>query len=241
MPDAMNEPLEDLIAAHRILVREHVLDAFGHVSLRDRTDPARFWLATALPPSVVEAGDFARYGLDGEPIEPQSRPLFSERFIHAEIYRARPDVAAICHHHAPAVLPYCIGLGTLFAVSQTGAFLGEKTPLWDSADMFGDTPMLVNDALQAASLAVALGNASVVLMRGHGATVVGSSVQDVVYKSVYSCREADFLRAAGASAIPLSPGEVRAAGQPGHAALARCWMHWTRGASRDTWNKSEEA
>jgi len=225
--------LEELVLAHRILVNEGVLDAFGHVSVRHADDPSRFWLSSALPPSVVEVGDLALYGLDGEPIEPVDAPLFSERFIHSEIYRARPDVQSVCHHHAPAVLPFCIGLGPLVPVSQTGAFLGPQAPLWDSADEFGDTAMLITDPLQAASLARSLGTSSLVLMRGHGVTVVGADIRTVVFKSVYACREADMLRAAGSEPKVLSAGEVAAVGQPRRPAVDRCWMHWSASLPAD--------
>jgi HCOMODA/2-hydroxy-3-carboxy-muconic semialdehyde decarboxylase len=228
MPDLAPSSLVDLVTAHRILVREDVLDAFGHVSVRDPDNSDRFWLSVALPPSAVQVSDFAPFGMDGEPSQSEQRPLFIERYIHSEIFKARPDVQAICHHHAPAILPFCVGFGPLYPLTQTGAFIGGPAPTWDSADEFGDTPMLVANAEQAASLARTLGGAALVLMRGHGATVVGSSIADVVYKSVYSCREASLLQAIpSANVKPLSTGEIKAVGHPRPQALARCWHHWT--------------
>lgn len=228
MSAAPRHLLDELVTAHRILVQEDVLDAFGHVSLRDPSDPGRFWLASARPPSVVEPGDMLAFGLDGEPVEPASVPLFSERFIHSAIYSARADVSAVCHHHAPSILPFCISRQPLVAVSQTGAFLGARVPFWDSADEFGATKMLVDGPDQAGSLARALGAASMVLMRGHGATVVGRSIRDVVFKSVYSCRDADHQRAAAAfgAVLPLSDGEIELGRVPADPAIDRCWNHW---------------
>lgn len=220
---------DTLVLAHRILVNEGVLDAFGHASFRDAERPDVFWLSHALPPSRVTVGDVLAFGLDAAPLETTDAALFSERFIHSEIYRLRPDVQAICHHHAAALMPFCIGTPRLAAVSQTGAFLGAEVPLWDSADEFGPTRMLVDDARQAASLARALAGRSMVLMRGHGAVVVGRGIEDMVFKSIYACREADAWRAAArfGPVMPLSAGEIERCGEPGLPAIRRGWSHWT--------------
>lgn len=223
------ELLQRLVTGHRILVRQRVLDTFGHISVRDPQADGVFWLSAALPPSRVEVGDFMAFGLDGEPLARPTAPLFSERFIHSEIFRARPDVAAVCHHHAGSILPFCISGARLSAVSQTGAFIGEAAPLWDSADEFGDTKLLVDNPEQAASLARALGEAAIVLMRGHGAVVAGSGIEDVVFKSVYSSLDADYQRAAAqwGPVKKLSPGEIAAIGSPKRPAIERGWAHWT--------------
>lgn len=241
MPDAPMQLLCELVTAHRILVNEAVLDAFGHVSLRDPNSPDIFWLAAALPPSTVGVSDMLAFGLDGEPLVATDMPLFAERFIHSEIYRARGDVMSVCHHHSPSIMPYCIGDRPLLPVSQTGAFMGGAAPLWDSADEFGDTGMLVNDSAQAASLARALAQRPLVLMRGHGATVVGSGIKDTVFKSVYSCREADHqLKAAALGGFkPLSSGEAEKAGRVRPAAVDRCWAHWTAALARMTGMQNE--
>lgn len=224
----LREMLEDVVSAHRILVHEGVLDAFGHISLRDPSDPQHFWLASAKPPNLVGVCDMLLFGINGEPVQPAKAALFSERYIHSEIYAARPDVQAICHHHAPSVMPFCLSRMPLVAVSQTGAFLGKGAPFWDSADEFGATRLLVDNPEQAASLARTLGDASVVLMRGHGATVAGRSIRDVVFKSIYACRDAGFQLAAAAlgAVIPLSEDEIELGRVPADAAVNRCWMHW---------------
>lgn len=233
MSEAPLNRLREVIAAHRILVKERVLDAFGHVSIRDPQRRDVFWLARACPPSTVETADMIAHGLDGEPCEPASVALFAERYIHSAIYAARDDVNAVCHHHAAAIMPFCIGARPLVAVSQTGAFLGEGVPLWDSAAEFGDTGMLVNDPQQAASLARDLAEHWVVLMRGHGAVAAGRDLKDLVFKAIYSCREAEFQRDASLwQAIKkLSPGEIAKAGTPSAAAVERCWTHWMAGLS----------
>lgn len=225
--------LEGLVTAHRILVNENVLDAFGHISLRDDADPQSFWLASACPPNLVEVEDFLAFDLTGEPIEKTERALFAERYIHSAIYAARPDVRSICHHHASSLLPFCLVSRPLVAVSQTGAFIGEATPLWDSADEFGATRMVVDTPAQGESLARGLGAHSLVLMRGHGATVVGSSIGEVVFKAVYACRDAEFQRQASAMGeiMPLSPGEIEKGRVPAKPAVDRCWQYWCAAAS----------
>ena len=235
MPPKVSLPAELLnamVTANRILVREQVLDAFGHVSVRDPTDNNVFWLAAALPPSRVCTGDMLAFDLNGEPVCATDRELFSERYIHSEIYKAREDVHSVCHHHAPSILPFCIGNTALEPVSQTGAFLGGPVPVWNSTDEFGDTRLLIDSVAQAASLAQSLGSGSMVLMRGHGATVVGASVEELVFKCVFGCKDADHQRAAAVwgKIAKLSQGEISKIGQPAAAAVRRAWRHWTAGA-----------
>jgi ribulose-5-phosphate 4-epimerase/fuculose-1-phosphate aldolase len=222
--------LGNLATAHHLLVHQGVLDTFGHVSFRDPDRVDRFWLSRALPPNRVEVSDFLVFGLDGEPVEPSDAALFSERYIHSAIYALRSDVHSIGHHHPPTLLPFCLVQAPLIAVSQTGAFLGNGTPLWDSADEFGPTRMLVDTPDQAASLARALGDKSLVLMRGHGATVVGRSIKDVVFKSIYACHDASFQLAAATlgPVKPLSDGEIEKGRVPADTALNRGWDFWTR-------------
>jgi ribulose-5-phosphate 4-epimerase/fuculose-1-phosphate aldolase len=222
------ELIDDLVMAHRILVREGVLDAFGHVSVRDPENAGLFWLARALPPSVVAAGDMIAFDMDAEPVRQTDAPLYAERFIHSEVYRARPDVSAVCHHHAPSIMPFCITSRPLVPVSQTGAFMGGPVPVWDSADAFGDTALLIVDQAQGRSLAARLGQGALVLMRGHGVTVVGSTISELVFRSVYSRREAEHHLSAAAFGAPqpLSPGEIEKARQVRPPVLDRCWRHW---------------
>lgn len=229
MAERPQELIEKLVVAHRILVEQRVLDAFGHIGLRDPQRPDVFWLSCALPPSRVEAADFIAFDLDGAPLEPTDAALFSERFIHAAIFRARADVNAVCHHHAASVMPFCMAREPLKAMSQTGGFMGSAVRVWDSADSFGPTRILVDSMAQADSLAAALGEDWIVLMRGHGATVAGRSIEDVVFKSVFACRDADALQAALrlGPCVALSEDEIALIGQPGAPALARAWKHWT--------------
>ena len=104
MPTRLDEIRYDIALASRMLAHENVLDAFGHVSMRHPGYPGRYFLSRSRSPQMVEPDDILEYTLDSEPLEPPSAPMFAERVIHGCIYEARPDVMAVCHHHAAAVL-----------------------------------------------------------------------------------------------------------------------------------------
>lgn len=219
---------QDLALAHHILIDQGVLEAFGHVSARLPGMPDRFLLPKAGAPSRMTVDDMLAFGMDAEPVEATDAKLFSERFIHAAIYRARPDVSAICHHHSPSIMPFCVSGVPIHPVSQTGASMGASVPFWDSRTDFGDTKLLVTSDEEADSLAKALGPAWMVLMRRHGATVVGRDVRELVFRAVHYCRDADHqLRAAALGTIdPLTMAERELAGQLRAEPVARCWEHW---------------
>ena len=221
--------IENLVTATRILVNEGVMDVFGHVAVRDPDEADTFWLARAGAPARISADDILPFGLDGAPLVETSDALFSERFIHAAVFRANVTTMASGHHHAASIMPYCMGGRTLCALSQTGAWMGSAVPLWDSRNRFGDTAMLVNDMDQADDLAATLADRRLVLMRGHGAMVTGTSIEDMTFRAVYACREADTLTAGLqiGSFMPLSEGEITRAEKLSSAAIARAWSHWT--------------
>src|SRR5437667_2569146 len=89
--------LEDIVAGSRILAELGVVDAFGHVSARHPTNPNRFLMSRSLAPALVTSGDVMEFDLDGNAIDTGGRAVFLERFIHGEIYKARPDVMAVVH------------------------------------------------------------------------------------------------------------------------------------------------
>ena len=221
---------EDVARANRILANEGVMDAFGHVSMRHPDDPGRYLLSRSRAPELVEPGDVLEYDLDSQPVRATNEKLYSERVIHGEIYKARPDVAAIVHHHAPAIMPFCITSVKMMAVFHLGATIGENAPFWDQKDEFGDTNLLVVKPEEGRSLARALGRHSIVLMKRHGATVVAADVRELVFRAIYSCRNAEFQFAAQAlgNIQPLSPGEIEQAGalnaQPN--VTSRTWEYW---------------
>jgi ribulose-5-phosphate 4-epimerase/fuculose-1-phosphate aldolase len=235
--NAPHDLRHELALASRILANEGVLDAFGHVSLRHPADPGRYFLPRSRSPQLVEAADVFEFTLDSEPVKPSAEKLFAERVIHGCIYAAREDVMAVCHHHAPAVMPYCITGEPLVPVFHLGATIGAKVPFWDSQDEFGDTNLLVVKPEEGASLARALGSHSIVLMRRHGATVVGASLRELVFRSIFSCLNAIYLKEAGRMGAigPLTPGEIEMAGAINQipSVPLRTWEYWaTRLAKR---------
>ncbi len=237
MPDTLADTRHELAVANRILGHEGVLDAFGHVSVRHPGDPGRYLLPRSRSPELIEPADIFEFTLDSAPVAPPTVPLYSERVIHGEIYKARPDVMAVCHHHAPAVMPFCITGEPLVPVFHLGATIGAKVPFWDSLDDFGDTNLLVVRPEEGASLARALGPHSVVLMRRHGATVVGATLRELVFRSIYSCLNAVYLNEAKkmGKVGPLTPGEIEMAGAINKipSVPLRTWEYWaTRLAKR---------
>jgi HCOMODA/2-hydroxy-3-carboxy-muconic semialdehyde decarboxylase len=153
VPDKLTDIVEELALANRILAHEGVLDAFGHVSVRHPSDPNRYLLSRSRSPALIEPADILEYTLNSEPVKPPKVQLYAERVIHGCIYQARSDVMAVCHHHAPAVMPFCIAGKPIVPVFHLGAAIGEDAPFWDQHDEFGDTNLLVVKPAEGQSLA----------------------------------------------------------------------------------------
>jgi ribulose-5-phosphate 4-epimerase/fuculose-1-phosphate aldolase len=230
MPDALAEIRQELAIANRILANEGVLDAFGHISIRHPDKPDRYLISRYGAAELVKPSDILELTLDSKPVEPTAARLFSELVIHGCIYQARADVHSVCHHHAVSVLPYCISGVDLVPVMHLGASLGGKVPFWDSRDEFGDTPLLVTKPEEGRSLARALGNHWMVLLRRHGATLAGRSLRECVFRSIYTCRNAELQSRAMAmgSISTLSPGEAELCSSHSLTprTLGRAWEYW---------------
>jgi ribulose-5-phosphate 4-epimerase/fuculose-1-phosphate aldolase len=231
VPDKLSDLIEELAIANRILAHEGVLDAFGHVSVRHPTDPGRYFLSRSRSPLLIEPDDILEFTLDSEPVRPPKVHMYAERVIHGCIYQARRDVIAVCHHHAPAVMPFAIAGKPIVPVFHLGATVGEDIPFWDQYDEFGATNLLVVKPEEGRSLARALGGHPAVLMNRHGATVVGGSVKELVSRSIFMCQNADYqLRAlALGKPQPLHSGEVNLAGTLGLLpnVVGRTWEYWS--------------
>ncbi len=179
--------IEDLVSANHILFKEGVVDGFGHVSMRDERDPERFLLSKSVAPATVTARDVMEFGMDGEPLNPRGRKPYLERYIHSEIYRARPDVQAIVHSHSPALIPFGITGTSLRPVFHMSGFLGSATPIFEIREAGGPaTDMLIRDRKLGLALARTLGAAPFALMRGHGSVAVGATLKQVVYRAIYA-------------------------------------------------------
>ena len=223
--------LDDPVAASRILATHGVLDGFGHVSARhpDRVD--RFFIPRMRAPGLVDREDLVEIDLLGGPVHSAAARVPSEVEIHAAIYRARSDVRAVCHHHAPSVLPFCIAAVPLVPVFHVGAAMGAHVSLWDSQATFGDTDLLVATAAQGDSLARALGANWTVLMRGHGATVAGRTVRELAFRSIYGARNAALQLDASRLGLvtPLTAGKASASCESNlrPMVVVRAWNLWT--------------
>jgi HCOMODA/2-hydroxy-3-carboxy-muconic semialdehyde decarboxylase len=231
MADVLAETLHELIVATRILCNEKVLDAFGHVSVRHPHDPQRYFISRHRAPELAEVSDLVELTLDSEPVRPTEFRLYSEKVIHGEIYKARPDVHAVVHHHAHAVLPYAISGQQIVPVFHLGAVMG-KVQFWDQRDEFGDTNMLVVKPEEGASLARALGPHWTVLMRRHGATVAGTNLRELTFRTVFTCDNARLQSQAMAHGRvdALSAGEAKltSSHQLRPPSTNRAWDYWVR-------------
>jgi len=178
--------LEDVVAANRILAAHGVIDAYGHVSLRSPDNPNRFFLARAIAPQTVQLEDILEYDLDSKPIDPKGRDSVNERFIHSEIYRARPDVMSVVHNHSPSVVPFSVTGVKLRALFHMASFIGvEGLPNFEIRKVKKGSDLLVRDAKLGAALAKTLGKNAAALMRGHGSVTVGENIMRSVGRSVY--------------------------------------------------------
>jgi len=179
--------IQDLVVANHVLVRLGVLDGFGHVSARHPQNRERYLISRLLAPASVQPGDIMELDLDSNPIDARGRRIYNESFIHGEIYRARPDVQAVVHSHSPSVIPFSISTVPFRAVFHNASFLGEHIPVFEIRDSAGeDNAMLVTNGKIAKVLSTTLGDKSVVLMRGHGDTVVGNTIGHAVFRAYYT-------------------------------------------------------
>ena len=231
MPNKLIEAREQLARANRMIANEGVLDAFGHVTIRHPSDPGRYLMSRSRAPELIEPDDILEFTLDSKPVKPTDLRLYGERVIHGGIYQARPEVNAVCHHHAPSILPFCISGAELKPVYHLGATIGEKAPFWDSRDEFGDTNLIVAKPEEGASLARALGPHWIVLMRRHGATVAGKTLEELTFRTIYTVRNAAMQIQAHTlgTVSPLNAAETALAGEynlrPGP--VARAWEYWS--------------
>ena len=228
---------EDLVTANRILADNSVVDSFGHVSVRHPDNPRHFLMSRARAPMCVETGDITEFTLDGKVVGVEPGKPYSERFIHGAVLEARPDVMAVVHNHSPNVVPFSVVKTKCFcAIMHMAAPVGRDVPNWDIRDKFGDaTNLLVTNMEMGRDLATTLGARTMALMRGHGCVVVGKSLREVVFTSIYAEINAQMLSKALAlgEVITLSDGEIAAntVGRAGFT-LERGWENWCRRVDR---------
>jgi ribulose-5-phosphate 4-epimerase/fuculose-1-phosphate aldolase len=234
MTDAVTRPdpelVHKLVAANRILYQQGVVDGFGHASVRHDKSKDHFLLARNMAPGLVRREDIVTFDLDGAALDAEGRRVYLERFIHGEIYRARPDVHAIVHSHSPSVIPFGVTAQPLRPVFHMSGFLGDGASLFEIRDVAEDTNMLISDKRLGAALAASLGDRSTVLMRGHGSTVVGTSIEQAVYRAIYAEVNAKLqLQAVTLGEVNyLNAREAANASSTNDTQLGRTWDLWMR-------------
>ena len=219
-----------LVAANRILAHEEVVDAFGHVSVRDPDNPKRYIMARSRSPELVEFADLIRFEQDGRSLDPGNRTPYGERMIHGAVYEVRPDVNAVVHNHAYSLLPFSITGKTLVPVVHVASVIGPKIPLWDIRTKFNQTDMLVRTMEQGRDLAATLGSNTCALMRGHGAVVATATLKQAVIAAIYLKVNAEIQLQAMSIGMPqgLSAGEVERSRETQFSPLAldRAWEYF---------------
>jgi ribulose-5-phosphate 4-epimerase/fuculose-1-phosphate aldolase len=232
----LDDLLEDLVTANRILANLGIVDSFGHVSVRSPDNPKRYFLSRARAPERVEIGDIMEFTLEGDPVDAKGRRPYLERFIHGAAYEMRPDVMACVHNHSPGVIPFGITGRKMRPVMHMCATIGHEVPIWDQHKKFGDTNLLVESMAVGRDLAKTLGKGRTALMRGHGSVVAGPDLRATIYTSVYLELNAKLQMQAEAMSKKvrfLTKGEtakVAATTTPPN--VNRAWENWCRKAER---------
>ena len=227
--------IEELVAANRILAIEGVLDGWGHVSVRHDRDPNRYLLSRSLAPELVNEEDILEFDLDNNSVNVQERGLYSERFIHGEIYKTRPDVKAIVHTHAPSVIPFGVTNIPLRPLYHRAAFIAQGIPVFEIREAAGMTDMLIRDPALGRALAKCIADKPAILMRGHGATVVAPSLPRAVARSIFLALNATLQMQAmvmvqGGPINYLDPEEARRIEAREGYGLGRAWEAWKKRA-----------
>jgi ribulose-5-phosphate 4-epimerase/fuculose-1-phosphate aldolase len=221
--------LEDIVVGSRILAEFGVVDGFGHVSARHPTNPNHFLMSRSLAPALVTADDIMEFDLDGNAIDARGRTVFLERFIHGEIYKARPDVMSVVHTHSAGVIPFSVTKVPMRPMFHNPSFLAVGVPVWEIRKDFGEADMLVGNSALGKSLAQTLGDKPVVLMRGHGDVTVGPTVKMAVFRAYYTDVNAKLqsqAMALGGEVNYLTPGEGEKADKVNFIVLDRIWNLW---------------
>ncbi|MCE7029967.1 class II aldolase/adducin family protein [Jiella sp. CBK1P-4] len=222
--------MTELVMANRILAREDVIDDFGHISVRNPLNPDTYFLSRSRSPAVVTRADIMEFTLDGEPIGSDTRRPYAERHIHGAIYKDRPDVNAVTHHHARSVLPFTMVDVSLRPMFHMASVIGKDIKTWDSQDEFGDTNMLVDSMAMGHSLSRTLGDNRVALLRGHGCICAAADVRSVIMVSIALRDNAALIQETRqlGDVTYLTDGEIDMAGRMllSEMPLARAWDYW---------------
>jgi HCOMODA/2-hydroxy-3-carboxy-muconic semialdehyde decarboxylase len=232
---SLNDLIEDLVTANRILATQGIVDSFGHVSIRHPDNPQRYLLSRSRAPERVETADIMEFTLEGDAVDARGRKPYLERFIHGAAYEKRPDVMAVIHNHSPGVIPYGVTGHKMRPIMHMCGTIGHEVPIWDQRKKFGDTDLLVTSMAMGRDLVKTLGKGRTALMRGHGCVVAGPDLRQTVYTAVYLELNAKLQMQAEAMGRVkfLSKGEVdKVVSTTTAANVNRAWENWCRKAER---------
>jgi ribulose-5-phosphate 4-epimerase/fuculose-1-phosphate aldolase len=231
--DAIDQTISDLVAANRILAIEGILDAFGHVSIRDPRDPAYYLMSRSVAPALVTAADIIQHDLENNAANAKDRgeKLYYERWIHGEVYKARPDVNAVVHSHSPTVVPFASTKAPLRPLLHNASFLGFGAPVFEIRNFVANSDLMISTAALGKAMAAAMGpTATVVLLRGHGNVVVGPTVQIAVFRAYYTeinARQQLQAMALGPDdVVYMDAGECATADKIMQSVAGRPWELW---------------
>lgn len=228
------DALREIVVANRILAHEDVVDAFGHVSVRHPDNPDHYLMARSRSPELVTMDDIMEFTLQGDIVGDDARKPYAERHIHGGIYEARPEVRSVVHNHSHAVIPFSVTKTPLRPLMHVTGVIGEHVPVWDIEDNFGGTSLLVTNMEQGRDLAGAMGDARVVLMRGHGCAIAAGSIKEAVLTAIYTQVNAKLqLQAMPLGEVKyLSPAEIELTPETlvGPLAMERAWEYFARRA-----------
>jgi ribulose-5-phosphate 4-epimerase/fuculose-1-phosphate aldolase len=232
---SVEETIAELVLANRILFAQGVLDAFGHVSVRNPENPDHFFLARSMAPALVNREDILEFDLDAETIGDQTAKPYLERFIHSEILRERHDVVSVVHSHSLAVIPFGVTSASIKPIFHMSSFLQGEIPTFEIREAAGETDLLIRNQTLGRSLAESIGNHSVVLQRGHGSVVVGGSLKEAVFRAVYLEVNARLqIEASTLGPIDfLTSQEAVQAEKTIRSQIGRAWDMWARGIDLD--------
>jgi ribulose-5-phosphate 4-epimerase/fuculose-1-phosphate aldolase len=231
------EVLREIVIANRILAKEDVVDAFGHISVRHPDHPERYLMARSRSPELVTMNDIMEFTLQGDVVGDDDRKPYAERHIHGGIFERRPDVQSVVHNHSQAIIPFSVTKTPLRPLMHVTGVIGDHVPVWDIEDRFGGTSLLVTNMEQARDLAEEMGTARVVLMRGHGCAIAADSIKAAVLTSIYTQVNARLqlqamplgdVKYLSAEEIELTPETL-----VGPLAMERAWEYFARRAMGD--------
>ena len=232
--DSDEQRIQDLIIANHIIADQGVVDGFGHISVRSFSNPSHFFLSRSKAPALITREDIMEFDENSEPVDAHGRKPYLERFIHGEIYRARPDVQSVVHSHSPAVIPFGATNVPLRPIMHMAGFLSQTTPVFEIRDFAGDDDgILVSNRMLGAALAKTLGDSPVVLMRGHGDAVVGPSIRIAVFRAIYTQVDAQIESEALKLGQPvfLNAKEAANVDESNRQQVGRAWDIWAAHAA----------